>query len=70
MMTTVMVETRIFVLEANIVVNVPVDIFKNERRLKAVKEGIKRALTKGLYEQGVDFEIRKMSLKAKDKAKT
>jgi hypothetical protein len=58
-----MVETIPFVLEAEIVINIPTDILKNGDRLESVKEGIKKALTKGLYEQALVFEIRNMSLK-------
>ena len=58
-----MVETIPFVLGAEIVINIPADILQNGDRLESVKEGIKKALTKGLYEQGLVFEIRNMSLK-------
>lgn len=60
-----MVETRAFALEADIVINIPADILADADRLEAVREGIKKALTKGLYEQGIDFEIKSLSLKAK-----
>lgn len=60
-----MVESKTFVLESDIVVKIPIDILGDERRLNAVREGIKKALTKGLYEQGVDFEIRDLRLNAK-----
>lgn len=59
-----MVETKPFVLEAEIAINVPLDIFRNKDRLEGVREGIKKALTRGLYEQGVDFEIKQIRLKA------
>ena len=60
-----MVETRAFILEADIAINIPTDILADADRLEAVREGVKKALTKGLYEQGVGFEIKSLSLKAK-----
>lgn len=60
-----MVETRSFQLEADILVKIPIDILQNTGRLEAVRDGLKKALTIGLYEQGVDFEIRNLKFKAK-----
>jgi hypothetical protein len=60
-----MVETRALVLEAEIVIHIPLDIMQNKQRLDDVKEGLGKAMTKGLYEEGVDFEVKKLSFKVK-----
>jgi hypothetical protein len=58
-----MVETERMTLEAQVIIRVPADIVRNKQRLEDVKEGLKKAMIKGLYEEGVEFEIRKINLK-------
>ncbi len=58
-----MVETRKMVLELEIEIDVPIDIVRDSRRMKAVEDGLGRSVTKGLYEQGVSFQIKKISTK-------
>ena len=58
-----MVETRKMLLEIQIEVDVPVDIVQDDRRIKAVEEGLARSVSKGLYDQGVAFRIAKVSSK-------
>ena len=60
-----MVATKIFVIEAKIKIHIPLDIIQNKQRTDDVKEGIKKAMTKGLYEEGIGFEIKSLILKAK-----
>jgi hypothetical protein len=57
------VETERLAIESELIVHVPEDIVKNKQRLEVVKEGLKKAMVKGLYEEGVDFEIKKLSMK-------
>ncbi len=38
-------------------VNIPKDIVKDESRFGKVKEGIIKSMSKGLYEEGIDFRI-------------
>ncbi|MDQ4074295.1 MAG: hypothetical protein M3162_08345 [Thermoproteota archaeon] len=38
-------------------VNIPKDIVKDESRFGIVKEGIIKSMSKGLYEEGIDFRI-------------
>jgi hypothetical protein len=38
-------------------VDIPNDIIKDERRYENVKEGIVKIISKGLYEQGLDFRV-------------
>lgn len=44
-------------MEIEIEIDMPEDIVKDERRFNLVKEGIVRSFSRGLYEQGVSFEI-------------
>ena len=57
-----MVKIRTFSLKAEIIIHIPTDIIQNKQRIEDVKEGIKRAATKGLYEEGIAFEIRSLRL--------
>jgi hypothetical protein len=59
------VETKSLVLEAQIVVQVSMDIVQNRQRLEDVKEGVRKAMIKGLYEEGLEFEVKKLHFKVK-----
>jgi hypothetical protein len=59
-----MVQTKKMVLELEIEINVPVDIVRDDGRMKAVEEGL-RSISRGLYDQGVSFRIRKINSKIK-----
>jgi hypothetical protein len=39
-------------------VDIPEDIIKDKSRYDNVKEGILKSISKGLYEQGIDFRIK------------
>ena len=58
-----MVQTKKMVLEVVIEIDVPVDIVQDRRRIKAVEDGLGRSISKGLYDQGVSFQIKKMGSK-------
>ena len=60
-----MVQTKKMLLELEIEIDVPVDIVQDSRRIKAVEDGLGRSVSKGLYDQGVSFQIRKISSKIK-----
>ena len=60
-----MVQTRKMVLEVKIEIDVPVDIVQDKGRIKAVEDGIGRSISKGLYDQGVSFQIKKIDSKIK-----
>jgi hypothetical protein len=38
-------------------IDIPEDIIKDKSRYDNVKEGIIKIISKGLYEQGIDFRI-------------
>ena len=58
-----MVQTKKMVLEVVIEIDVPVDIVQDRRRIKAVEDGLGRSILKGLYDQGVSFQIKKIGSK-------
>jgi hypothetical protein len=39
-------------------VDIPEDIIKDKSRYDNVKEGIVKSISKGLYEQGIEFRIK------------
>jgi hypothetical protein len=45
-------------LDVQIEIDIPVDIVQDSQRIKAVEDGLSRSISKGLYDQGVSFEIR------------
>jgi hypothetical protein len=53
-----MVKTKKLILELQIEIDIPVDILQDSSRVKAVEDGLSRSISKGLYDQGVSFEIK------------
>ena len=60
-----MVQTKKMILEVEIEIDVPEDIVQDKGRIKAVEDGLGRSISKGLYDQGVSFYIKKMSSRIK-----
>ncbi len=60
-----MVQTRKMVLKVEIEIDVPVDIVQDKSRIKVVEDGLGRSISKGLYDQGVSFQIKKICSKIK-----
>jgi hypothetical protein len=60
-----MVETKKMIMEVEIEIDIPTDIVQDSRRIKAVEDGLGRSVSKGLYDQGVSFQIKKISSKIK-----
>jgi hypothetical protein len=58
-----MVQTKKMLLQLEIEIDVPVDIVQDSHRIKAVEDGLGRSVSKGLYDQGVSFQIIKISSK-------
>jgi hypothetical protein len=52
-----MVKTKKMILEVQIEIDIPIDIVQDNYRIKAVENGLSRSISKGLYDQGVSFEI-------------
>ena len=47
-------------LDIEIEVDMPLDIIEDRGRFKAIETGLVRSISKGLYEQGVSFNIGKV----------
>ena len=58
-----MVATKKMIMDIEIEIDIPVDILQDSRRVKAVEDGLGRSISKGLYDQGVSFQIKKISSK-------
>ena len=58
-----MVKTKKMILELQIEIDIPVDILQDSSRVKAVEDGLSRSISKGLYDQGVSFEIKNCTSK-------
>ncbi|MFL6316339.1 MAG: hypothetical protein ACJ71K_21585 [Nitrososphaeraceae archaeon] len=56
-----MVYSKKMKLDIEIEVNIPLDIIEDTNRIKAVEDGLRLSISKGLYEQGVSFKINKIS---------
>ncbi len=52
-----MVETKRVKINLELEVDIPEDIIKDKSRCDNVKEGIIKSISKGLYEQGIIFQI-------------
>jgi hypothetical protein len=53
-----MVKMKKMILDMQIEIDIPVDIVQDSHRIKAVEDGLSRSISKGLYDQGVSFEIK------------
>jgi hypothetical protein len=60
-----MVQTKKMIFAVEIEIDVPMDIVQDKGRIKAVEDGIGRSISKGLYDQGVSFQIKKIGAKIK-----
>lgn len=58
-----MVDSKKLKLEVEIEVDVPLDIVEDKNRIKAVEDGLGHSISKGLYEQGVSFKVKKITSK-------
>ena len=56
-----MVKSRELLVKMEIKIEIPEDILSDKDRLKAVEQGIVKAVSKGLYEEGLAFTIVKAS---------
>jgi hypothetical protein len=61
-----MVDSKKLKLEVEIEVDVPLDIVEDKKRIKAVEDGLGQSISKGLYEQGVSFKVKKLLPKWND----
>ena len=54
-----MVKSRELLLKMEIKIEIPDDILSDKDRLNAVEQGIVKAVSKGLYEEGLAFTVAK-----------
>ena len=52
-----MVDAKKVKINLELEVDIPNDIIKDKARYENVKEGIVKIISKGLYEQGIDFRV-------------
>ena len=52
-----MVKSRELLLKMEIKIEIPEDILSDKDRLKDVEQGIVKAISKGLYEEGLDYTV-------------
>ena len=53
-----MVKAKKVKVSLELEIDIPEDIIKDKSRYDNVKEGIVKSISKGLYEQGIDFRIK------------
>ncbi len=58
-----MVISKKLKLEIEIEVDVALDIIDDKHRLRAIEDGLVKSISKGLYEEGVSFNINKVKFK-------
>ena len=46
-------------LKVEIEIDIPTDLIENTDRRKIIEDGIIKSISKGLYEEGVSFHIKK-----------
>ncbi len=50
-------EVKKFKIKLELEVGIPSDIIKDKSRCDNVKDGIVKSISKGLYEQGIEYKI-------------
>ena len=63
---SIMVKTSEVKVSLELEVDIPEDIIKDKSRYDNVKEGIVKSISKGLYEQGIDFRINNSNFEYND----
>jgi hypothetical protein len=53
-----MVKAKKVKVSLELEIDIPEDIIKDKSRYDTVKEGIVKSISKGLYEQGIDFRLK------------
>ena len=53
-----MVSTKLLKLKVEMDIDIPMDLIESKRRLQLIEEGIIKSICKGLYEEGISFQIK------------
>jgi hypothetical protein len=56
-----MVSKKRIKLNLEIDINIPTDLITNRTRIKKVEDGIIKSISKGLYQEGLSFDIKKFN---------
>ena len=55
-----MVISKRIKLKVEIDIDIPADLIEDKNRLKLIEDGIIKSISKGLYEEGISFTIKKI----------
>lgn len=55
-----MVVSKRIRLKIEIDIDIPADLIEDKNRLKLIEDGIIKSISKGLYEEGISFHIKKI----------
>ncbi|HEX5187891.1 MAG TPA: hypothetical protein VFV86_13470 [Nitrososphaeraceae archaeon] len=54
-----MVSVKLLKLNIEMDIEIPSDLLENKVKVKVIEDGILKCLSKGLYEEGISFHIKK-----------
>ncbi len=57
----IMVSKKRVKLNLEIDIDIPIDLITNRTRIKKVEDGIIKSISKGLYQEGLSFDIKKFN---------
>jgi hypothetical protein len=64
-----MVSKKRIKLNLEIDIDIPIDVIANRTRIKMVEDGIIKSISKGLYQEGLSFDIRKFNFEIENQKK-
>ena len=54
-----MVSVKLVKLNVEMDIEIPTDLLENKDKIKVIEDGIRKCLSKGMYEEGISFHIKK-----------
>ena len=54
-----MVSSKRVKLKLELEIDIPTDLIENRNRLTVIEDGIIKSISKGLYEEGISFHVKK-----------
>ena len=54
-----MVSIKLVKLNIEMDIEIPTDLLEDKNKIKVIEDGILKCLSRGLYEEGVSFQIKK-----------
>ena len=55
-----MVSVKLVKLNVEMDIEIPTDLLENKDKVKVIENGIIKCLSKGMYEEGISFHIKKI----------